>query len=296
MAQKIVRASDGQEVKPAAEAKKAAETAKPAAEAAKPAKKPAQTIVQAKPATGNSMPYRIGAIVLWVLAITCEVFAIMSLLGMFTIQFTHNGNTNKVILLIAFIVLDFLFAVFAAKLWKKANRIKPMSDKNKFLFYVWSEMGVIMACICFIPLIVFLLKDKKLNKKSKIIVTAVAVIALVLAGLISADFHPISQEQAQAAETQLGETEVYWTSFGHKYHLKIDTENEETGEADPGCYYLRNSATVIAGDVTEAIQSGRTSICSYCASHYAEEMGLTLEDLNVEEDIPAADNAVEPAA
>ena len=50
------------------------------------------------------------------------------------------------------------------------------------------------------------------------------------------------------------------------------------------------------GTVTEAIESGRTAICSYCASHYAD--GLELEKLNVEEaveEVPV-EEATEPAA
>lgn len=275
MAQKIIRASDGQEVKkPAEDAKKPVEKAKAAPEEKK---KPAQNVVQAKPTSGSSIGYRIGAIVLWVLAIACEVLAILVLTGYMYPPF------SKVVFLIVAIVLDMAFAIIAAQLWKKANRIKPMSEKNKFLFYLWSELGVIMACICFIPLIVFLLKDNKLDKKSKIIVTIVAIVALLITGVASADFHPVSAEQKEEAETQITQ-DVYWSAFGHRYHLSSD------------CYHIRDSATVYVGTVTEAIESGRTAICSYCASHYAD--GLELEKLNVEEaveEVPV-EEATEPAA
>ena len=72
MAQKIVRASDGREVKPASEekkAKKAAETAEQAVE--QTAKKKDQKIVQAEPTKGISAGYLAGAIVLWILALAC---------------------------------------------------------------------------------------------------------------------------------------------------------------------------------------------------------------------------------
>ena len=160
---------------------------------------------------------------LWILALACEIGAIMALTKNFTIQFikNSNGNTNTMILLIGLIVLDFIFAVIAAQLWKKANRIKPMSEKNKFLFYLWNEMGVIMACICFIPLIILLLKNNKLDKKTKAIVTAVAAAALLIAGFASADWNPISAEQKAEAEQEITD-DVYWTPFGHKYHLDED--------------------------------------------------------------------------
>lgn len=291
MAQKIVRASDGQEIKPASEEKKAAKKVDEAAEAvAEPAEKPAQNVVQAEPAKGNSVTYRILAFVLWALAIACEVLAIMALLDYMYPPF----GMSKVLFLIIMIVLDLILAIVAAQLWKKANRIKPMSGKNKVLFYLWSELGVIMACICFLPLIILLLKDKKLDKKSKIIVSIVAIVALLITGVASADFNPITAEEKEEAETQLGETAVYWTTFGHKYHLKLA---EEAEDGDPGCPYIRNSATVYTGTVTEAIESGRTAICSYCASHYAEELDLDVNALHVEEAVgEVVDQVTEPAA
>ena len=285
MAQKIVRASDGQEIKPASEEKKAAKKVDAAAEAAE---KPAQSVVEAEPTKGNSITYRILAFVLWALAIACEVFAIMALLGYMYPPF----GMSKVLFLIIMIVLDLILAIVAAQFWKKANRIKPMSGKNKFLFYLWSELGVIMACVCFLPLIILLLKDKKLDKKSKIIVTIVAIVALLITGVASADFNPITAEEKEEAENTITSA-VYWSTFGHKYHLK--TADEESGEE--GCPYIRNSSTLYTGTVTEAIESGRTAICSYCAAHYAEEMGLNLEALNVEEAAQeVVDQVSEPAA
>ena len=279
MAQKIVRASDGREIKPASEEKKARKAAA-AAEQVEEKAKSGRKIVQAEPTKGSSAGYRAGAIVLWILALACEFAAIMALTKNFTIRFTKNGNTNMLILLIGLIVLDFIFAVVAAQLWKKANRIKPMSEKNKFLFYLWSEMGVIMACICFIPLIILLLKSNKLDKKTKTIVTAVAAAALLIAGVTSADYHPVSAEQKAEAETSITD-DVYWTTFGHKYHLDVD------------CQAIVNSNTVYEGTVTEAIESGRESICSFCAKRHADE--LDLDALNVEKEI-GEEEAVAPAA
>ena len=280
MAQKIVRASDGREVKPASEEKKARKKVEAVEEAVEQPRKKEQKVVQAEPVKGSAAGYRIGAIVLWLLAITCEILAILALTKNFTIRFTQNGNTNMLILLIGLIVLDFIFAVVAAQLWKKANRIKPMSEKNKFLFYLWNELGVIMACICFIPLIILLLKNNKLDKKTKTLVTIIAAVALLIAGVASADFNPVSAEQKAEAEAEITD-DVYWTTFGHKYHLDLD------------CQAIVNSNTVYQGTVTEAIESGRTAICSFCAKRHADELGL--DALNVEKGVEE-ELAVEPAA
>ena len=287
MAEKIERGAKKpeQEVKKAAETvkKTAGEAAKKPAEAAKTvkkaadeaAKKPQTVITPNKPTGGSTVGLRIGAIVLWIVAIGFEILAIMALTKDFTIRFTQNGNTNMWILLIGCIVLDMVCAILAAQLWKKANHIKPMSEKRgKFLFYLWNELGVIMACICFIPLIILLLKNDKLDKKMKTIVSIIAAVALLITGAASADYHPISAEQKEEAEQSIT-ADVYWTQFGHKYHLNADEEN--------GCPHIRKSSTIYKGTVTEAIESGRTAICSYCAAHYAEELGLNLDALNVED-------------
>ena len=280
MAQKIVRASDGREVKPASEEKKARKKVEAVEEAVEQPRKKEQKVVQAEPVKGSAAGYRIGAIVLWLLAITCEILAILALTKNFTSRFTQNGNTNMLILLIGLIVLDFIFAVVAAQLWKRANRIKPMSEKNKFLFYLWNELGVIMACICFIPLIILLLKNNKLDKKTKTLVTIIAAVALLIAGVASADFNPVSAEQKAEAEAEITD-DVYWTTFGHKYHLDLD------------CQAIVNSNTVYQGTVTEAIESGRSTLCSFCAKRHADE--LDLDALNVEKGAEE-ELAVQPAA
>ena len=259
-------------------AKKVTDAAKQAENAPKKvgqtAKKPLQTIAVTTPTGGSTVGLRIGAIVLWLLAIVCEVFAIMALMQYFIPPF----HMSMLVFLIIMIVLDMVVVILAAQLWKKANHIKPMSEKRgKFLFYLWNELGVIMACICFIPLIVLLLKNKNLDKKTKIIAVIVAAVALLISGAASADYNPITAEQKADAEAQIT-TNVYWTEFGHKYHLKWSEE----GTPDTCCTYL-NGKIPYEGTVTQAIENGRTSICSYCAAHYAEEMGLQLTSLNVED-------------
>ena len=273
MAEKLTRNPEKKEAtapqKPATAAKQPA-----------PAKKPQQTIANAaRPAAAagkSTVGLRVGACLLWLLAIACEVFAVMALMKDFSIRFGQNAQTNVLLTVILFLVLDLALCIVAAQLWKKANRIKPMSEKRgKFLFYLWAEMGLIMLALCFVPVIIALFKSKKLDQKTKTITAVIAIVAVLLAGLFSADWNPITQEQKEEAEAQIT-TNVYWTTFGHKYHLAWDENGQE------GCPYIRNSEPYV-GTVTEAIETGRTAICSYCARTYAEELGLTLEDLNVED-------------
>ena len=263
MAKTIIRSGDNEPEKKEAP-KKAAKAVK---EAEETVERKQNVVTPGKKTGGSSVGLRIGAVILWILAIACEILAIMALLKDFVIRFTKNGNTNMMIMLIGFIVLDLIFAIIAAQLWKKANHINPPSKKNKFTFYLISELGVIMACICFIPLIVILIKNDKLDKKSKTIVTVIAAAALLITGFASADYNPISAEEKQEAENVITD-DVYWTTFGHKYHLDLD------------CNAIVNSNTVYQGPVTEAIESGRTAICSFCAKRHEDE--LDLSKLNVE--------------
>ncbi len=264
MATKIVRSNnDNPEKEPQKAVKKASEDPKAGS----------QTVKPAAPTKGSSIGYRIGAVVLWILAIACEICCILILTGALYVP-------NKLLFLIIGIVLDLILAIIAAQLWKKANRIKPMSKKNKFLFYLWNELGVIMAAICFIPLIILLLKDKDLDKRSKLIVTIVAVMALLITGVASADYDPISAEEKDAAQSEITD-DVYWSTFGRKYHVDLD------------CQAIANSATVYQGTVTEAIESGRSSLCSFCAHRHPE---LDTSILKIEETAEAVEDlAAQPA-
>ena len=94
------------------------------------------TIQNAKP-VGNATGYRIGAIILWVLALVCEVVAIFTLFGKITISFM-----NTLTFLIILIVLDLVFLVIGSQLWKKANHINPASKKNPTKFWLWNNMGL----------------------------------------------------------------------------------------------------------------------------------------------------------
>ena len=204
-------------------------------------------VVQTKPA-GNATGYRVCAIVLWLLAIVCEVLAVLYLFGKLEITFLPT-----LWVLIILIVLDLAFVIIGSQLWKKANHIKPASKKNPTLFWLWNNMGVIVACFAFIPLIILMLTNKDLDKKTKTIAVIAAIVALLIGGAASVDYNPISQEE-QAAAVDTIEGNVYWTQFGKVYHTHED------------CPHLNNSDTLYTNNVSEAIAAGRTRLCKTCAA------------------------------
>ena len=211
---------------------------------------------------------RIVSVILWVLAIGFEVVAILSLLKALYIPWLPQMWA-----MIICIVLDLICCVIASLLWKKASFLDPFKKtNNKVGFVILNQLGVIMAVICFLPLIILLFTNKdKMDKKSRIIVTIVAIIALLIAGLFGANFNPISAEEKAAAKEEITDT-VYWTAFGHKYHLYEDCHTIANSEKNPG-------------NVTDAIDAGRTEVCYYCAHRAEKEKGLKLDGLNIEEGV-----------
>ena len=197
---------------------------------------------------GNAKGLRVGAVVLWVLALVMEVLALLVVLGKINLRFMPTLYQ-----LIAFLVLDLVFVIVGAQLWKKANRIDPVSEANKLKFWLWNNMGVIACVVAFVPVIILLLSNKNLDKKTKTIATVVAIIALLIGGVCSYDFNPVSEEQQEAAINALGDEHVFWAPFGKVYHTHDD------------CQALNQSDALTYGTVKQAIAANRTRLCYFCA-------------------------------
>ncbi len=206
----------------------------------------AKTKTAAAP-VGNAAGLRAGAVVLWVVAIALEAVALFILLGKITMTFMPTLYQ-----IIAALVLDLVCVIIGAQLWKKANHIKPASEKNKFLFWLWNNMGVVVCVIAFVPFLVILLANKNTDKKTKAILTVVAVILLLIGGVASYDFNPVSEEQQTAAIEAINQ-EVFWAPFGKVYHTHED------------CQALNQSDALTYGTVEQAIAENRTRLCSFCA-------------------------------
>ncbi len=200
-------------------------------------------------AVGNSMPLRIGAFVCWAVALVCEILALRVFQGYPVIK---SGITSNV-QMIGFLVIDLILVIVGAQLWKKANHIKPMSEKNKTLFWLWNNLGVVMCAVCFVPFIILVLANKDADGKTKKLALIVAIVACLIGGVASYDFNPVSQEQLTAAENVLGEQTVFWAPHGKVYHTHDD------------CQALNNTDTLTYGTVAEAVAANRTRLCSFCA-------------------------------
>ena len=229
---KIVSASTGEVITPA------------------PKKKPASAPVEAPP-VGNAGSLRAGAVALWVVALIFELLTVLVLFGKLNLKFMP-----QIPQLVLFLLLDLICVIIGAQLWKKANHIKPASEKNPLKFWLWNNMGVVVCTVCFVPFIVLALTNKNVDKKTKVIATVVAAICLLVGGLTSYDYNPVSQEQQQAAMEAISE-DVYWSPFGKVYHTHQD------------CQALNQSEQLTYGTVEQAIAAGRTRLCAFCAKRDA---------------------------
>lgn len=216
---------------------------------------------------GKDTPLRIGAAILWVVAIVFEVLALKVMQGKLDMKFMP-----ALYQMILFLVLDMVCVIIGAQLWKKANHIKPASEKNPFIFWLWNNMGVVVAVIAFVPFIILLLTNKNVDKKTKTIAAVAAVIMLLISGVASYDFDPVSAEQKEAAIETIQEG-VYWTRFGKVYHTHDD------------CQALNRSEELKYGYVDEAIEAGKTRLCSFCAKRDAIT-GVATDNVDVSDYVP----------
>ena len=195
---------------------------------------------------------RIVAFILWAVGIFFEVVAILKLNG--TINWLPS--LSDLTFLIGCLVLDCIAVVIGSQFWKKANHIDPISEKNKTKFWLHNNLGTIVSVIAFLPIIILVLLNKDMDKKSKTIVSAVAAVLLIIAGVSSYDFNPVSSEQLQKAEQEVMAVSedgfVYWAPTSKKYHV------------DPDCPAFSNSETVYKGTVKQAFEKNLTEPCRRC--------------------------------
>ena len=283
------------------------ENKKPKAEAAATgAKKPSKAALQAALAqleeqeTGkkkNTVIFRILAFVCWVLAAVAMYLPDVNLnlpFGAIRVLFLDNWVAAIIDIIVAGILV-----VVGARLWIHANHIHPTKSHNKFVQFVWNQLGIIMAGIILAPLAIILIinwKDERISQKTKAIVAAVLAVVFVGASAGSADYHPVTQDQVDEVVQQLTEEAegygftdgdgVRWTKYGNCYHIFSD------------CQTIRNSNpdNCTDGTIEEAVESNRARLCSFCIKRYedakekgeepakielAEKADDLVEDLNV---------------
>jgi hypothetical protein len=222
------------------------------------------TFVPTAEAKGQATQLRLFAFVAWILAIAAEVGAILVLL-----KSAKPIGTSTWVWMIVFIVIDLILVIIGSQLWKKANRLDPASQKDSVKFFLQNQLGVIISVIAFLPLVILVFTNKDLNGKQKGILGSIAVIALIVAGISSADFNPPSVEQytqqTSRVEELTGGNNVYWTKSGTKYHIYQD------------CPHINSSRTdeIFSGTVAKARElKNITELCKTCEARAEKEKAL----------------------
>ena len=212
------------------------------------------TFVPTAEAKGRATQLRLYAILLWVLAIAAEIAAIFVLF-----KSAKPIVTSTWVWMISLIIIDLILVIIGSQLWKKANRLDPASKEDKVRFFLQNQLGVIITVIAFLPLVILIFTNKDLDGKQKGIIGSIAVIAMIVAGIASADFNPPSieeyTEQTSRIEELTGGNSVYWTKSGTKYHIYQDCQHINTNRTDE----IFNGTVVQARELKNI-----TELCKTC--------------------------------
>jgi hypothetical protein len=207
--------------------------------------------------------FRVIAVLGWLVAIACQVWA----------YFKLQEVPVNMAWMIGLIVVALIFAIIGNILWKKANRLDPASEKNKFKFFVQNQLGMIISVLAFLPMVILIFTNKNLSGKQKGILGTIAVAALAAAGLTGTEFNPASVEQytEQTKQVELlndGVNSVYWTPSGKSYHLYQD------------CGYINGKRTneIFQGTVAKARELKKiTDLCDRCHNRAKKAKALETE-------------------
>ena len=212
-------------------------------------------------AKGKAKQFRIIALLAWILAMAGQVFAIFKLI-----------NNETLVWLIVAIVVILALAITGSTLWKKANRLDPASEKDKVRFFVQNQLGAIIGVLAFLPLVIMILMNKDLDKKTKGIAGSIAVIAMLAAGFTGADFNPpsiekyskeINEQTTTLKQLNLDNDNVYWSRAGNKYHIYED------------CSHIKGRDGVTNGTVKQSWEKkGISELCKTCEKRAKKERNI----------------------
>jgi len=224
-----------------------------------------RTFVASEESKAKAKQLRLFAVLAWVVAIGIELYLIFGVL--------LKPPVNMTILIIG-IVVNLIPAILGSWLWKKANRLDPASEKDKTRFFLQNQLGAIMGVLAFLPLVILIFTNKDLSGKQKGIVGAIAVVAMLLAGIAGVDFNPPSIEEYTEQTDMVeklndGVNEVFWTKSGSKYHLYSD------------CHHINSDRTdeIMQGTVAQARElKNITELCKTCQGRRLKEKGMTEDE------------------
>jgi len=205
---------------------------------------------------------RIFAFIAWILAMAGQAFAILKLI-----------SNETLVWLIVVIAVILVLAITGSLLWKKANRLDPASEKDKAKFFIQNQLGAIMGVLAFLPLVILIFMNKNIDGKTKGIAGAIAVVAMLAAGITGVDFNPpsveeytkeINEQTSTLKKLNFDNDNVYWTSAGNKYHIYED------------CQHIKGRKIITNGTVKESWeQKGISELCKTCEKRAMKERDIS---------------------
>ena len=205
---------------------------------------------------------RIFAFIAWILAMAGQAFAILKLI-----------SDETLVWLIVVIVVILVLAISGSMLWKKANRLDPASEKDKVKFFVQNQLGAIMGVLAFLPLVILIFMNKNIDGKTKGIAGAIAVVAMLVAGISGVDFDPpsiekyteeINEQTSTLKQLNFDKDNVYWTRAGNKYHIFED------------CQHIKGRESITNGTVKLSWeQKGISELCKTCEKRAIKERDIS---------------------
>lgn len=229
------------------------------------------TWVPTETAKAKSTRLRIIALVLWIVAIAAEAFAIFWLLRQREFvgadgELVRNTDTGLLqhqeataqfpqwafISLLAVLVVIAALSIIGSMLWKKANRLDPARREETVKFFVQNQLGAIIAIIAFVPLIILIFLNKDMSSGQKATAGIVGIALAALATVLGVDFNPPSVEQYTADQSTviqlLGQDEVVWVDGGKVYHVCDSVSAIQTGSDKR------------TGTTAEAVEAGKSRL------------------------------------
>jgi len=205
---------------------------------------------------------RIFAFIAWILAMAGQAFAILKLI-----------SDETLVWLIVVIAVILVLAITGSLLWKKANRLDPASEKDKVKFFVQNQLGAIMGVLAFLPLVILIFMNKNIDGKTKGIAGAIAVVAMLAAGISGVDFNPpsiekyteeINEQTSTLKQLNFDNDNVYWTRAGNKYHIFED------------CQHIKGRESITNGTVKLSWeQKGISELCKTCEKRAMKERNIS---------------------
>ena len=221
-----------------------------------------KVFVASEESKAKAKQLRLFAILAWLIAMAGQIFAIFRLI--------HN---NTLTWLIVAIVVILILAITGSTLWKNANRLDPASEKDKTRFFIQNQLGAILGVLAFLPLVILIFMNKDIDGKTKGIAGAVAVVAMLVAGITGIDFNPpsvekytdeINHQNDVLKKLNTGSDLVYWTKEGNKYHVYRD------------CPHIKNKTDVTQGTIKESFdQRGISALCITCQNRAIKQNNIS---------------------